>query len=171
MFFYTLRWDRWWIEIEEKKITCFFRTHFSYVINRWCGDHHETDFTDTSNTTSKANLIRLASTKLLTTFLIMIKNGVQSIMNSSVTPSIYVYFAGPYGSSPIIHLNELTDKKDLFQSLEIDEFSFTIPDTGMVISDICFSFAFNNNLHNLAEYNAYLEYGRFCSVVMWIYRY
>ncbi len=53
-----------------------------------------------------------------------------------LTPSIYIFFAGQYGSSPVIHLNELTDRIDLFQSSEIDEFNFTIPDTGIVISFI-----------------------------------
>jgi len=53
-----------------------------------------------------------------------------------LTPSIYVFFAGQYGSSPVIHLNKLTNQIDLFQSSEIDEFSFTIPDTGMVMMNI-----------------------------------
>jgi len=105
---------------------------FSYLINRWCGDHQESDFIDPLNTTSKATLIQSASTKSLTTFLMTVKSGVQTTTNPILSPSIYVFFAGPFGSSPVIHLNELTDRIDLFQSLEIDEFTFTIPDTGMV---------------------------------------
>ncbi|CAF3836154.1 unnamed protein product [Rotaria sordida] len=108
-----------------------FNIKSNYIINRWCGDYHESDFIDTLNTTSKTTLIQPASTKLLTTFLMTIKSGIRTITNPSLTPSIYVFFAGQFGSSPIIHLNELTDRMDLFQSLEIDEFSFTIPDTGM----------------------------------------
>ncbi len=105
---------------------------FSYLINRWCGDHQELDLIDTSNPTSKTTLIQPASTKLLTTFLLTIKTGTRIITNPMLTPSIYVFFAGQYGSSPVIHLNELTNRSDLFQSSEIDEFTFTIPDTGMV---------------------------------------
>ncbi|CAF3685921.1 unnamed protein product [Rotaria sp. Silwood1] len=108
-----------------------FNIKSNYIINRWCGDHHESDFINTLNITSKTTLIQPASTKLLTTFLITIKTGIRTITNPMLTPSIYVFFAGQFGSSPTIHLNELTDRIDLFQSLEIDEFTFTIPDTGM----------------------------------------
>ena len=105
----------------------------SYLINRWCGDHAESDLNDTANPTSKTTLMQPASMKLLTNFLMTIKTGVRTaIKNPMLTPSIYVFFAGPLGSSPVIHLNELTDRINLFQSSEIDEFTFTIPDTGMV---------------------------------------
>ncbi len=109
----------------------------SYLINRWCGDYPESDLNDTSNPTSKTTLMQPASTKLLTTFLMIIKTGVRiATTNFMLTPSIYVFFAGPLGSSPVIHLNELTDRINLFQSSEIDEFTFTIPDTGMVRTHI-----------------------------------
>ena len=89
---------------------------------------------DTSNTISKTTLIQPASTKLLTTFLLTVKSGLRNTTNSILTPSIYIFFTGQFGSSPVLHLNELTDRLDLFQSLEIDEFTFTIPDTGTVIT-------------------------------------
>ncbi|CAF3800670.1 unnamed protein product [Adineta steineri] len=108
-----------------------FNIKSNYLINRWCGDHQETDFVDTLNTISKTTLIQSASTKLLTTFLLTIKTGIRTTTNSILIPSIYIFFAGQFGSSPVIHLNELTDRIDLFQSLEIDEFTLTIPDTGM----------------------------------------
>lgn len=104
----------------------------SYAINHWFGDHQESASIDTVNTTSKVTLIQPASTKPLTSFLMIVKTGLRTITNPVLTPSIYVFFAGQYGSSPIIHLNELTDRTDLFQSLETDEFTLTIPDTGMV---------------------------------------
>jgi len=109
---------------------------FSYLINRWCGDHQESDLIDTSRPTNKTTLMQPTSTKLLTTFLLTIKTGIRTTTNPMLTPSIYIFFAGQYGSSPVIHLNELTDRIDLFQSSEIDEFSFTIPDTDMVIITI-----------------------------------
>jgi hypothetical protein len=105
----------------SKTVQTFFS---SYLINRWCGDHQESDLIDTNKTT----LMQKASNRLLTTFLMTIKTGIRATIN----PSIYVFFAGQYGSSPVIHLNELTNRSDLFQSSEIDEFTFTIPDTGMV---------------------------------------
>jgi hypothetical protein len=82
-----------------------------------------------------------------------------------LTPSIYIFFAGQYGTSPVIHLNELTDQTDLFQSLELDEFVFTIPDTGIVnLIIIEKRLLFVQTI--LAKYNAYLEYGRSCFVDM-----
>ncbi|UJR31343.1 hypothetical protein I4U23_018839 [Adineta vaga] len=107
-----------------------FNIKSSFLINRWWGDHQEIDFVDASNTISKTTLIQPASTKLLITFLLTIKTGIRPAMNPMLSPSIYIFFAGQFGSSPVLHLNELTDRIDLFQSLEIDEFTFTIPDTG-----------------------------------------
>ena len=105
---------------------------FSYLINRWCGDHQESEVKDPLNTASKASLIQLASNKSLTTFHVTVKNGIRTAANAMLTPLIYIFFAGQHGSSPVIHLNDLTERQELFQSLEIDEFTFTIPDTGMV---------------------------------------
>jgi hypothetical protein len=134
---------------------------FSYLINRWCGDHQESDVLDTLNTTSKATLIQPASTKALITFIISIKTGIRTPTNPMLTPSIYIFFAGQYGSSPVIHLNELTDRMDLFQSSEIDEFTLTIPDTGMVILIIFNKKNSFSKQSNVAGYNARLEYRKF----------
>ncbi|CAF1436666.1 unnamed protein product [Rotaria magnacalcarata] len=122
--------SKWFCEMIYVHDTVF-NIKSNYVINRWFGDHHESDLVDTLNATSKAALIQPASTRLLTTFLMLIKNGLRTTTNPMLIPSLYVFFAGQYGSSPIIHLNELTDRNDIFQSLETDEFTFTIPDTGM----------------------------------------
>ncbi|CAF3752454.1 unnamed protein product [Rotaria socialis] len=122
--------SKWFCEMIYVHDTVF-NIKSNYVINRWFGDHHESDFVDTLNTTSKAALIQPASTRLLTTFLMLIKNGLRTNTNPMLIPSLYVFFAGQYGTSPVIHLNELTDRNDIFQSLETDEFTFTIPDTGM----------------------------------------
>jgi hypothetical protein len=105
---------------------------FSYLINRWCGDHQESDLKDPLNTASKASLIQPASNRSLTTFHVTVKSGIRTATNAMLTPAVYIFFAGEHGSSPVIQLNDLTDRPELFQSLEIDEFTFTIPDTGMV---------------------------------------
>ena len=60
------------------------------------------------------------------------KTGLRTSTNPILTPSVYVFFAGQHGSSPVIHLNDLTDRIEIFQSLEIDDFTFTISDTGLV---------------------------------------
>lgn len=114
---------------------------FSYPINRWCGDQQDSDLTETSSTTRKASLTEPISTRPLTNFLITIKNSPQTLVNSTLTPMIYVFFTSPYGSSPVIYLNELTNRSDIFQSTNTDEFTFTIPDTGLVISNFSFLFS------------------------------
>ncbi|CAF1154399.1 unnamed protein product [Adineta ricciae] len=120
---------KWFCETIAVQDTVF-NLKSNFIINRWCGDHQEVDLIDTSNTISKTTLIQPASTKLLTTFLLTVKSGLRTTTNSILTPSIYIFFTGQFGSSPVLHLNELTDRLDLFQSLQIDEFTFTIPDTG-----------------------------------------
>ena len=113
---------------------------FSYLINRWCGDHQESDLKDPLNTASKASLIQAASTRSLTTFHVTVKSSIRTATIAMLTPAVYIFFAGEHGSSPVIQLNDLSDRPELFQSLEIDEFVFTIPDTGMVrISEVMFS--------------------------------
>ena len=142
---------------------------FRHVINRWCGDHHKSDLTDALDTTTKATLVKSASTKSLTTFLMTVKTGVRTSVNINQTPSIYVFFVGQFGSSPVIHLNDLTDRVDVFQSLETDEFTFTIPDTGMVTDKI---FLLHRRVLKrekiliLAEHTSYMECRKPCSMDM-----
>ena len=135
---------------------------FSYVINRWFGDHRESDFLRTTNTTNKATLLQPASTRPLTTYQLTVKTSIRPSTSTMLTPSIYIFFVGPNGSSPVIHLNALSNRTDLFQSLEIDEFSLTIPDTDMVlilIDDVSLT-------SPLARDHAHLEYGEPCTVDM-----
>lgn len=124
----------------------------SHPINRWCGDHEESDLGGTSNPTSEITLLEPLSTKSLTTFLMTVKTGARTS-----TPSIYVFFAGQWGSSPVIHLNQLTTRTNLFEPSAIDEFTFTIPDTGVVINEI---FSIESITSSLARCDAYLEYRR-----------
>lgn len=146
------------------------RSYSSYSLNRWYGDHQEVDLLDPMNTLAKATLARPASSKLLTTFLLSVKTGVRSGTAPMLTPSIYIFFAGPWGSSPVIHLNDLTDRADLFQSLELDEFTFTIPDTGTVIDTVRSSIEVSLAYASLADDHARLEHRRSCSVDVRLHR-
>jgi hypothetical protein len=142
------------------------------VINRWYGDHHELHVNESVSTTNRVPMTKTVSTRLLTTFHVTIKTGLRSTTMAMLTPSVYIFFVGQYGSSSVIHLNDLIDRHDPFQSLEIDEFHLTIPDTGMV--DECqreiVAYVKTRSQIVLAEYSSSLEYGSSCKLDMRIYR-